>query len=448
MNLETHLTELGNARRLARHYGHVIKFVPGLGWMHYDGYRWHADQDGTVARYARATVAAIFEEAAEASRNGDTKDAAKLSAWATRSQSLKGLEAMTKLAQAELVVVTTADNLDQHPLLFNVKNGTINLKTGELRPHRPSDLITKVSMAEYDPAAQYGRWITFLDRIFDGNLDLIEYMQRVAGYTLTGRNSEQCLFLLWGTGENGKTTFIEVMRHVLGDYAITAPAELLMTRRTGGASPEVVRLMGSRLVTAVETDSGRRLAESLVKQLTGQDRIAARNLYKGFVEFETLHKLFLVSNHKPVITGTDHAIWRRIRLIPFTVKIQKEEKDKNLRDKLLAVAPGILNWAVEGCRYWLEGGLREPDTVLAATDAYRKEQDPLDEFIQERCEVNSAFEGVKLYTSYQEWATDNGHRPLRSNDFRELMEQKGFPRSERRTSHGVPYLGIQLRGPR
>jgi putative DNA primase/helicase len=276
-----------------------------------------------------------------------------------------------------------------------------------------------------------------------GNLGMIEFLQRAVGYSLTGDTSEQCFFMPWGSGQNGKSTMLDVLRTMLGDYAAQTPAETLMLKVGGGGIPnDLARLRGARFVTAVETDDGRRMAEPLVKMLSGGDVITARFLHREFFEFKPTFKVWLATNHKPVIKGTDYAIWRRVRLIPFVVTVPEAERDKKLTEKLLTELTGIFAWAVEGCRQWQRIGLAEPEPVTAATAGYREEMDPINDWISERCVVAEQLRGIGLYTDYVEWARANGRHPLDGPAFSQRLEERGHRRV--RVGGHTQYEGIGM----
>lgn len=325
-------------------------------------------------------------------------------------------------------------------------NGTVDLRTGELRPHRREDLITRLAPVEYDPDAEAPLWEAFLRRIMDGNEDLIRFLQRAVGYSLTGDTSEQCFFLLYGTGANGKSTFLEAIRAMLGDYAQQADFGTFLVQNRDGPRNDVARLVGARFVSAVEVESGRRLSETLVKQLTGNDRVVARFLYREHFEFVPTFKLWLAANHKPVIRGADHAIWRRIKLIPFQVTIPPEDRDRQLAARLRAELPGVLAWAVRGCLEWQQYGLGEPPEVTEATNEYRAEMDPLGPFFGERCVLhpNARAYAGELYAGYAAWCEQAGERPMSQREFGLRLQERGF---ERRIVRGrVVWVGLGLRG--
>jgi putative DNA primase/helicase len=435
------LTDLGNARRFARLHGADVRYSPNLGGLVWNGNRWIIDKSGEVARLAKNTVTSIYTEA---TREKDDTRRQRLARWAVASENTHRLNAMVEVAQTEPGMYIAIDELDADPWVLGVENGVLDLRTGKLRPARREDLITKRAPVVYDPKATCQEWLAFLNRILAKNKQLIAYMQRLIGYSLTGETSEQMMPLLWGGGENGKTTMINALSEMLGDYAATTPATTLMVRRGGEIPNDLARLRGARFVTAIETEAGHRLAESLVKQLTGGDTIAARFLHREFFEFKPQFKIWLAANHKPVIRGDDHAIWRRIHLIPFEVRITKEERDTRLGEKLRAELPGILAWAVRGCLAWQRDGLNPPAIVTSATDAYRLESDALRTWIDECCVTGKNIQGQasKLYDSYKEWARSNEEHVVSQRHFAQRLEERGFRRKQTRT--GNVYLGVDV----
>jgi putative DNA primase/helicase len=405
------LTDYGNAERLVNQHHDSIRYCPQLGWLTWDGRHWCVDETGEVERRAKLTVRSIYLEAANCEEN-DVRE--RLSEWAHRSEAAGRLKAMIDLVRSEPGVAIAQKDLDRDPWLLNVANGTIDLKTGTLREHRREDFITRTIEVDYDPAAECTLWEFFLEKITGGNKSLARFIQKYAGYSLTGVNSEQCFCILYGTGSNGKSTLLKVLGGLLGDYARHTPTETLLVKRGDQISNDIARLAGARMVTAIESEGGRRMAEALIKQLTGGDKIAARFLHREFFEFEPNFKLWLASNHKPRIKGSDNAIWRRIHLIPFEVMIPENERDRDLGEKLRSERPGILRWAVEGCKLWREEGLAAPATVKAATNQYREESDIVASFIEECCVLGEGCTVKKagLYASYAEWCKNSGEGPL------------------------------------
>lgn len=382
-------------------------------------------------RCAQQTAVSIH---AEAQRHTSKASRKKVAEWAFVSESFGRLSVMTRVAQS--MVTIEPDDLDPDPFLLNVQNGTLDLRTGELRPARQDDLITKVAPVVFDPAATCPTWERFLHRIMDGSETLVSFLRRVVGYSLTGSVSEECCFVLFGHGRNGKSTFIETLASMLGsDFARKLPSELLLDAakpNSGGPTPELARLKGARFAFASEIEEGRRLKEAFLKETTGRDTITARYMRANPFEFMPSHKLFYAVNHKPKIQGTDEGIWARIHLIPFTVFIPPEERDPNLRDKLCAERAGILNWAIAGCLEWQQSRLQPPDEVQAATQEYRQESDNVNEFIEECCDVGAQFQvPVKtLYTAYVRWCEQNTYRPMSKRTMSDYLTDRGFPSRE------------------
>jgi putative DNA primase/helicase len=311
-----------------------------------------------------------------------------------------------------------------------VENGTIDLHTGELHPHKREDLITKLAPVEYDAEAVAPNFEAFLEQVLPSE-ELRRFVQRAIGYSLTGDVSEQVLLFMYGAGANGKSTLINAVLSMLGDYGMQAAPELL-TAKQGTHPTELADLQGARLAASVEVEDGRRLAESLVKQLTGGDRIKARFMRQDFFEFEPTHKVILAANHKPTIRGTDHAIWRRIKLIPFEVTIPKAKQDPRLFAKLRGELPGILAWAVRGCLEWQRDGLGEPEEVRKATEAYRAEMDVLAAYIDERCWLgaNAEAQAKPLFDDYRSWCDANGERSESQRRFATRLAERGLEKEK------------------
>ncbi|MDP2651988.1 MAG: phage/plasmid primase, P4 family [bacterium] len=420
-----HCTDMGNARRLVNEYGQDIRHSTQSGFYVWDGKRWEQDSDGAVERFAKATVRGIYNEAAQC----DDKDVReKIASHAHKSESDARIKAMIAQARTELEIVVKHDDLDRDPWLLNVNNGTLNLKTGELQPHSHRDLITRLIPIDYREDAACPLWLRFLDRVAGSDGERMRFLQKAVGYSLTGSTREQILLILYGLGANGKSTFLKILLWLFADYGKQTGTETLLVKRGDQIPNDVARLAGARFVSAVETESGRRLAEGLVKQLTGGDRITARFLHHEFFEFEPPFKIWLAVNHKPRIVGTDHAIWRRIRLIPFTVTIPESERDPDLADKLKAELPGVLAWAVAGCEMWQMHGLKAPRTVTEATATYREESDPLTAFLDDRCVLEPGAEVGKteLYKAFKEWAQEAGERELSRRDFNQRVAERGY----------------------
>lgn len=419
-----HLTDAGNAQRfVAQHRNHIRYVHAWSKWIVWDGSRWQSDDTGEIYRLALKTIRGMYADAAEIE---DAKERKRLVDHARKSESKQRIEGMISLA--ENLVPIRPDDLDTDTMLFNVVNGTIDLRTGKLRAHNPDDFITKKSTIHYDPNAGYPNFERFLNEILDSDQELADFVQRLAGYSLTGDTREQILVFAYGTGQNGKTTLLNTLLALLGEYGMQTPTETLLIRRTEGIPNDIARLRGARLVAATEVEENRRLSEALVKQLTGGDRISARFMRGEWFDFTPTFKILLATNHKPVIRGTDHAIWRRIRLIPFTVTIPDERKDPKLPKTLLKELSGILNWALAGCLAWLRDGLSMPARVEQATSAYRSEMDVLADWLQDRCVIEPDAECYSgdLYQSYKAWCDAAGEKPKSQKWLAMRLSERGF----------------------
>ena len=437
-------TDLGNAERFAEYVEDKLRFIHAWGaWMTWDGRRWRHDQSGSVFRLARDLVRLL---AAMAQRGEAGAGGKALLDHALQTERAARFNAMVSLSQHLLHL--SVEQLDQEPWLLNVKNGTLDLRTGALRAHHREDWLTKLAPVVYDPTATCPRWEEFLARIMAGNAALIRYLQRAVGYTLTGITSEQALFFLYGVGANGKSTFIEVIRAMMGDHATAADFSTFQRRETDGARNDLARLAGARMVSAVEPERGRPMAESVVKQITGGDPVAARFLFKEYFEYTPVFKLWWAANQRQPVTGTDYGMWRRIRLIPFTVTIPEQERDPALKQKLLAELPGILAWAVRGCLEWQQDGLGTPAEVREATEDYREAMDPLGGFLAEHCAVEPGATATarELYAGYQRWAEANAEQPIAQRTFAARLSERGLQSA--RGARGVRlWRGIRVREP-
>src|SRR5215216_1249687 len=438
---EYNLTDLGNTRRLIHRHGRNLRYCwLWRKWLVWDGKRWVKDDTGEVYRLAKETVSSIYQEAAAVPNDEARKELGK---HATRSEAGARIKEMVDLARSDVPVMP--DELDASPDLLNTESGTIDLRTGELREHRREDLITKIAPTKYRPDAAAPTWEAFLERVLPGE-DLRAFVQRAVGYSTTGDTSEQCMFINHGGGANGKSTFQEAIAAALGDYAMRAPTEMLLAKRTDGVPNDVARLKGARFVSASETEEGRRLAESRIKDLTGQDTVTARFMKAEWFDFAPTHKLWLSTNHKPEIRGTDVAIWRRIRLVPWTVTIPPAEQDKKLPIALRHELAGILAWVVRGCLQWWCEGLQAPDEVHKATGEYRAEMDVLAGFLAECCELDTGhWEYAKdLYECYKRWCDENGERPEPQRKFGGRLGERGFQRDRGGSRGAGIWRGVRL----
>lgn len=437
-----HCTDLGNAQRLVRLHGQDLHYCYAWDrWLIWDGIRWAIDESGEIYRRAKHAVHMINAEAADCL---DDEQRHELQKWAKQSESRVRIDAMIKLAQSEPSVPIGPDDLDAHLGLLNVQNGTLDLHTGELLSHRREDLITKLAPVVYAPGVACPAFEAFLRRIMGGNQALIEFIQRAVGYSLTGSTGERALFILHGTGANGKSTLLEAIRALLGDYALRTPTKTLMTQRSDQIPNDVARLRGARFVSASESEENQRLAKSLVKDLTGGDTISARFMRAEWFEFRPECKIWLATNHRPDIRGADQAIWDRIKLIPFLARIPDGERDKTLLGKLRGELSGILNWALAGCLSWQRQGLGVPIEVKSATSSYQAEMDEIALFLEDAPLVqhaNAKIVFAELYEMYKSWAESAGERVLSKRKFGERMAEKRFV-NQNGTGNTVHTLGI------
>jgi putative DNA primase/helicase len=405
------------ALRFAERHARELRFVAGWGaWMKWDGQVWRKDE--TLEAFCLART--VCREAAAVSNKGMSLASAR-----TRA-------AVVSLAREDRRLAATVDQWDTDPLLLNTPAGMVDLRTGKLRLATPEDYLTKKTAV--GPGNDCPLWLSFLDRVTGKDADFVSYLQRLAGYFLTGSTKEHALFFAYGKGANGKSVFINTLAGVLGSYATNSAMETF-TATPGDRHPtELAMLQGARLVTAVETDEGARWAESKIKVMTGGDKITARYMRQDFFTYEPQFKLLIAGNHKPRLRSVDEAITRRFHLLPFNVTIPKAERDPELTEKLQAEWPGVLAWAIEGCREWLEKGLSPPACAQEATAAYLAAEDVFGAWLEECCiQEADAWASVRLlYGSYTQWAEASGEgRAVSKRKFSQTLEERGFVRVER-----------------
>ena len=439
------MTDLGNARRLVRLYGTDLRYVHAWRkWLIWEDGHWRQNDDGCVMRMAKAAVEEMF---AEASRVNDEARRTAMRNHALKSQSAPRLSAMVMLAESESKVVLPAKKLDADPYLLGVRNGVIDLRTVTFREARRDDYVTKIAGAIFDGQAWCPNWIEFLKEILDE--EMIGYVQRAMGYILTGLTGEEVMFVPWGDGFNGKSTFRETIFAMLGDYAVGADASLLVTsRRSGGATPDLARLHGRRLVTINETEQNALLNESRVKFITSHDIVTARNLYEEPFDFNPTHKTWLTTNHKPIVRGIDEGIWRRIHLLPFTKTIPAKKREVNFRERvLLPELPGIINWSLDGLRAYWRDGLRPPEIVTHATKEYREDMDLIGHWIAERCshDGDSAVTTKTLHSDYSAWTRQEIGFAVSTIAFGRDLAARGFEKTRIKYEKG--FRGLRLRDP-
>ncbi len=448
-------TELGNAERMLALFPNQMRYCPATGWLVWDKKRWATDTNGKAIRRMKATVRSIGKDTAEINRQllqsgielEERKELEKkrtaIEAWARRSEAARVIQAGLMLAQSEPGTPVEFEELDADPWLINCQNGTLCLKTGELLPHNSAHLITKILPVGYDPEADAPIWDRFLARIIP-NEKVRGYIKRAIGYSLTGSVREQCMYFLHGSGSNGKSTLIKTVLRLIGPYGQQASAELLIATHSNEVRDDVASLPGKRLVATIETNKGRVMAEALMKQLTGGDRIRARKLYHDGFEFDPTHKIWFAANDRPAINGVDYGVWRRIKLIQFDQKISEDEKDPDLENKLAEELPGILRWAVDGCIDYVQNGMQEPDEVRAAVQDYQTESDQVGQFLKECCRMDKMAQtkASELFDAYCHWSESRRERPKNITGFGRYLAEKGFSKEKHRI--GIVYTGIAL----
>lgn len=443
------MSDLGNAETMVDLYGGELLYDHKTAtWFGYDTTRWAGDEIGHVDQLAGAAARWRLNKAVELP-DGDERS--RQIRWALKSESRSGIAAAVDLARSIKGIPVDVDAFDADPYQLNCANGIVDLKTGMLQAHRREAMCSLIIPIPYDPTATCPRFLRFLDEIFAGELELVDYLQRLVGLGLIGAVLEHLLVIFHGRGENGKSTLFKVLGLLFGEYAMHTPSETFLARdrRRGGASPDLARMRGARLITTSETGEGRRLDEAGVKAMTGGDTIVARHLYSGYFEYTPRFLVVMATNHKPAVRGTDHAIWRRIHLVPFDVQFPPDKREPGLDAKLATELPGILTWAVSGCLEYQAAGLNPPASVIAATQTYRRDMDVLGGFIDECCNVTDVTAKVTksaLYTEYKAWAADSGIKPAPKTTFGLAIRERGI--QDGKTNGAHIWRGITLQGHR
>jgi len=436
--------DTGNAQRFENNYGDAVRYsYIRKGWYYYNGKRWAIDQEGKIKSLADKTIEKMKDETVYVPKDGNEemmKKAFDKHVKATRSS--RGKTSMLK--ETEHLLSIKPEEFDSDKNLFNVQNGYLDLTTGILKDHDKSKFFTKISNVEYTDKSDCPMWMDFLDTIFDGDKSLINYIQRAVGYSLSGSTEEQIMFILHGNGRNGKSVFLDIITEIFGNYSINIqPQTIMVKQQTSGANSDIARLSGARFVTSTEPNDGVRFDEGLVKQLTGGDKVTARFLYGDEFDFNPEFKLWMATNHKPIIRGTDDGIWRRLAIIPFTVQIPLDKVDKRLTSKLKREMKAILNWISEGYLLWRESGLQEPECIKLQRGEYRKEMDVTECFVDDCC-VRKSGEREKssdLYRVYASWAKENNQHIMSSTRFGKELSNK----FQKISSNGIYYVGVELK---
>lgn len=374
-------------------------------WLFYNGKRWSlAEGNHRAMSLSREYARSLFDIARDMHRSNNP-NAAIVAKFATKSNGKERIKAIEELARCDDRVAIDHLLLDKDKFLLNCQNGTIDLRDGSFVPHSPSDLLTQIAGVDYVPGAECPEWCNTMHHVFDGDEDLISYVQTLLGYSLAGITDEHILPICFGDGNNGKSTIWNTWSAIMGDYGGEVSSDLLLPRRDQHPT-ELADLFGKRYVAVGEPESGSSIAEAKVKELTGEKTIKARRMREDFWSFDCTHTFWLSTNHKPQISGTDEGIWRRVKLIPFTVDLKTVVKiDKSFPEKLKAEYPGILNWALDGWRNYQAAGLVEPQAVIDATSEYREEEDKIGRFIRETYVTNAKFVvGVtEAFEAYEKW---------------------------------------------
>ena len=441
-----HENDSGNAEMFVDRYSKLVRYSHAHeSWFIWNGNRWVPDADESVHQLALELSNELIADSVEVTGQRDERKLRRGIGIGSRNQ----ISSMLWLARSHSRIVIGPDEINIDDFLVGVRNGVIDLRTGKRRDGRKRDFITKSCGCDYDPVATAPRWMTFLAEIFNNKTDLIDYIQRAVGYTLSGDTREQCLFFLYGFGANGKSTFIEVLTKLLGDYATTASQNVLCVNRYAKEPlDEIAKLEGARFVKIAETGA-EQMDEVRIKLLTGGDTITGKPHYKAPMNFQPKFKLWIFGNSKPAIYGVDLAIWRRIKMIPFGVEFLETQQDPMLKRKLLAELSGILNWAIEGALKWqAEGRLAPPQCVVDATAEYRADQDILREFIAEKIERAKDFKLAhkELYRAYKAWHEETGAgRPFSSKKIAQMLRDRGYE-AARGTGNVLFWWGIGLTG--
>jgi putative DNA primase/helicase len=445
------LNDHGNAERIIRVHGEDLRYCHAFKkWLVWDGRRWEVDRNGAACRLAKRALLAFLTQAADCGGNKDAEKFAK--------QSLDRRRVSSALEMAESEIFVDVSQLDTHPYLLNFKNGIVDLRTGKPSAHDRALFITKLVDYDYDPAAACPVFMAFLERIMGGGPDasesdleraeqLMSYLQKAFGYSLTGITSEKAFFLAHGLKDNGKTTLLTTFKRLLPEYSCLIQIDSLMAKQeSNNTQADLADLCGARFVMTSETEEGQRLAEGRLKRITqGMGRIKVARKYENPFEFDETHKLWIDANHKPAIKSGDAAIWRRLHLIPFTVTISPDDIDRDLWTKLLTEGSGILAWAVRGAVLWFREGLGCPREIAAAGAEYRREMDQIGRFIRDCCVElpNASAVARRLYSSYRQWAEENGQKPIDEAKFSQTMAEHGY--SKRETRENNRYDGIGLK---
>jgi len=448
-------TEAGQAEAFAHLFAERLRYVPGVGWFVWTGVRWEQDNRRATKQYAftaaRARRWAVQQAQPPDGDSDAVKDALarreKAIKWTLSAESNSKANNVVDIAETHPSMITSYNQLDRDSHLIGAANGLIDLRSGQLLAPDRGRMVTMSTGIPFFADAQAPRWEQYMSEICCGDTELVSYLQRAIGYSLTGDTSEQCFFLCHGTGSNGKTTFLNLLGYLAGEYADNTPFSTFEAGKQSSTGQELVALRGKRLISSSETSEGTRLNEARIKALTGKDPITGRYLFsRTSITFVPDFKIWLAVNHRPVITSGGYGLWRRVRLVPFNARFTDEQKDKHLEEKLISELPGILAWAVRGAMAWFNQGLGEPPAVTEATKAYEADSDILGQFL-EACTIQGDHYQVKssqLYAAYSQWTEENGLYALSTPRFSRTLEERGL--IKKKTSPGMVWLGLALLG--
>ena len=443
---EMQFTDITNRDYFLKAFGDKIRFCMKFNkFLVWDGTCWQVDNDGYVEEECVEFLHQMYRGLRFIS---DLELQRGFEKHLIKSESFRRIQALIGILKMSKTIKVKDTELDADNYLFNIDKYTLNLKTGKASVPDPSDLLTKKSNFVYKEGAECPVWNMFLLQIFNNDMELIRFIQKACGYALSGDVSEQCLFILWGTGANGKSTFLNVLLHLFGDYGSSTGIETFM-KKNSEQSNDLARLKGLRLVTTSEIEQGKQLSESLIKSVTGEDSLTARFLYGEYFSFKPTFKIFMATNHKPKIRGADNGIWRRIKMIPFNVTIPPEQRDKKLTEKLIAENSGILNWIMKGYAMWKKEGLgTEPKAIEEANTEYRMDMDSVGAFIADCLMVDATNKArlptAHLYQTYSKWCSRNNERLMSQKWLGMRMQEKGFKRLA--TNGQRVWLGVMVRG--
>jgi putative DNA primase/helicase len=436
-----HTTNAGAAELFRSLYANQARYDHTAGrWYIWHAPVWSVDSDGGVRRLGIRLPKTLFRMLSEIT---DTDFSAKIGRWAASLESDAQQEAMLRIASVLKPIAITSSSWDADPDIMGCANGLLDLRTGLLRDGQPQDMITKSTGVTFDASATCPRWERFLDEVFAGNADTISFVRRAVGYSLTGHVNEQCLFLLFGTGCNGKSTFTTTLTSLLGDYAGNTPFNTFQAAQQDSATNDIAGLVGKRLVTSSETSEQRQLNEARIKAMTGEDPVSARLLYREYFQYTPTYHIWLSMNELPRVAGADDGIWRRIRLIPFAVNFLGRE-DRHLGAALHHELPGILNWALQGLAEWRQSELGMAAQVSEATSAYRSQSDLVRQFMKQ---YTTTVEGewtraAVLYSAFSKWCATQGTKPTSENSFGRRLSAMGYQPA--RDKRGRGYRGVRL----